>query len=113
MKTHQQPDLGAELFARLAESLLGEPGVERGSGFGAVAGLRVRRKIFAMLCRGELVVKLPSARVDELVASGTAARFDARLDGRLMKEWASVPVERREEWEGLAAEARDFVASIA
>ena len=40
-----------------------------GGGFGRSA-LRYRGKIFAMLVRGSLVVKLPAGRVTELVASG-------------------------------------------
>ncbi len=34
-----------------------------------------------MLCRGELVVKLPRARVDQLVLDGIATRFDAGATG--------------------------------
>ena len=52
----------------------------------------LRAMLYAMLVRGELVVKLPKARVDALVASGTARRFDAGR-ARPMKEWASVPVD--------------------
>jgi len=55
------------------------------------------------------VVKLPRQRVDELVAAGTAKRFDVRRDGRRMKEWASVPVRYGEHWPALAAEALRFV----
>ena len=63
-----------------------------------------------MLCRGELVVKLPESRVDALVEAGAAERFDARGDGRRMREWASVPADRSEEWRALAEEAHGFVA---
>jgi len=98
-----------ELFAQLRASLEEAPDVQPGTGFGAMPGLRVSNKIFAMLCRGELVVKLPRQRVDELVAAGTAERFDARRDGRRMKEWASVPVQYGEQWPALAAEALHFV----
>ena len=99
----------ADLFEQLASRLLDEPGVQPGTGFGAMPGLRARDKIFAMLCRGELVVKLPRHRVDQLVAEGTAARFDARRDGRLAKEWASIPPEHGHAWESLAVEALRFV----
>src|SRR5207247_2039163 len=56
----------------------------------ASVGLKVNEKIFAMLVRGDLVVKLPRARVDELVAARTGKRFDPRRDGRVMKEWLVV-----------------------
>ena len=100
----------ADLFAQLASRLLDEPRVQQGTGFGSVPGLRADKKIFAMLCRGELVVKLPRHRVDQLVADGTAERFDARRDGRLMKEWATIPPEHSHTWESLAIEALGFVS---
>src|SRR3954447_16615859 len=42
-----------------------------------------------MFPRGELVVKLPKARVDELVDAGAGRRFDPG-HGRVMKEWIVV-----------------------
>ena len=87
--------------------------MNQGTGFGLTPGLRVGTKIFAMLRRDELVVKLPKGRVDELVASGRGSRFDPRNDGRLMKEWVTVPVRHGAEWGGLADEARWFVGSAA
>jgi hypothetical protein len=58
-----------ERFADLVDDLVGGdiPAPSGGSGFGRGA-LRCNGKIFAMLARGRLVVKLPAARVDELVA---------------------------------------------
>jgi len=101
-----------EQFERIAAPLLGDPAVSRGTGFGANPGLRVNGKIFAMLGReGELVVKLPRARVDELVDSGVAARFDPRRDGRLMKEWATFPLALGRRWGALVEEALAFVGS--
>jgi thiamine biosynthesis lipoprotein ApbE len=55
-------------------------------------------------------VKLPKARVDQRIAEGTGGRFDPG-HGRLMKEWATVPLDRSEDWEGLADEALQFVGS--
>lgn len=52
-----------EWFASTAEHLAREPEVEEGSAFYS-PGLKVRGKIFAMLVKGELVVKLPAERVD-------------------------------------------------
>ena len=100
-----EPD---ERFERIAARHLAEPSVERGTGFGSSPGLKVGGKIFAMLVKEELVVKLPRTRVDELVASDTGARFDPG-HGRLMKEWASVPADGGEDWNALAAEAMKFV----
>ncbi len=47
--------------------------------------LSVNGKIFAMLVRGKLVVKLPKQRVDGLVAGRAATYFDPG-HGRLMKQ---------------------------
>ena len=76
-------------FAAIAERLLSEDGVTEGTGFGANAGLRVGGKIFAMLVRGELVVKLPAVRCVELVSSGIARPFE-RGQGRPLKAWITV-----------------------
>ncbi len=103
-----------ELFEQLAEGLLADPEVSRGTGFGSSPGFRVGSKIFAMLGgTGErLVVKLPRQRVEQLVAAGTGERFDPRHDGRLMKEWVTVPVQHRGDWEQLVSEALRFVRGV-
>jgi len=106
-------DPGSVAFRRLMQRLLQERGVHQGTGFGSNPGLRVGTKIFAMLARDGLVVRLPKARVDELVASGAGTRFDPRRDGRLMKEWVVVSVERRRLWGGLTDEALAFVRGVA
>jgi hypothetical protein len=71
-----------------------------GSGFGRGA-LRYQRKIFAMFVRGQLVLKLPGHRVDELVAGGHGVRFDANK-GTPMKEWLSLDQQSGLDWSALA-----------
>lgn len=80
-----------------------------GSGFGQTA-LRFQDKIFAMLVRGRLVVKLPAERVDALVADGDGERFDANRD-RPMREWFSLDPASDRPWLPLAREALDFARS--
>jgi hypothetical protein len=94
-------DLCAELADRAGVVLPGS-----GSGFGAGA-LKVGRSIFAMPYADALVVKLPAARVKELVESGVGAPFDGGK-GKPMKEWLTVV--DAGDWSRLAAEAYDFVA---
>jgi hypothetical protein len=96
-------------FERAAARFLRDPDVTRGTGFGSSPGLRVSGKIFAMLVGDALVVKLPSARVDQLVATGIAARFDAGK-GRPLRQWARVPPGSNVDWEQLTNEAQAFVA---
>jgi len=80
---------------------------ETRKGFGSGA-LKVRGKIFGMMTpAGSFVVKLPKARVDELVADGIGARFEPG-PGRVMKEWLVVESPSAD-WVQLAKEARVFV----
>lgn len=77
--------------------------------FGSSA-LKVNGKIFAMIVNEMLVVKIPSQRVDTLVASGDGERFDP-YKGRPMKEWLVLDPKSKLEWVALAKEAMEFVAS--
>jgi TfoX/Sxy family transcriptional regulator of competence genes len=100
-----------ERFERLVAAFAGRPGVavpgEHGRhGFGSSA-LTAGGSIFAMLSRGRLVVKLPRARVAELIASGQGAPFDAGK-GRPMKEWLVVAGDDQA-WKELSEEALSFV----
>lgn len=100
----------AERFGDLADALTGVAGVTppgEGSGFGKDA-LRYQRKIFAMLSRGRLVVKLPARRVVELVAAGEGEPFDAGK-GKPMREWLSLSPDSPLGWLQLATEALEFV----
>jgi hypothetical protein len=77
-----------------------------GGGFGRSA-LRYRGKIFAMLVRGGLVVKLPAERVADLVAAGHGVHFDANK-GTPMREWFAVDPDCPLTWSELATEALSF-----
>ena len=80
-----------------------------GRRFGSPA-LRRHGRIFAMLSGGCLVVKLPRARVDELVAAGHGVRFDAGK-GTPMKEWFTLRADSGLSWPDLAREALAFSGS--
>jgi hypothetical protein len=79
-----------------------------GKGFGSTGQLKVGGHIFAMLVRGKLVVKLPRARVDALVASGDGERFDAGK-GKPMAEWFALSPTSSRRWRALSEEAMAFV----
>ncbi len=96
-------------FEDVVDGLVGRPGVtppRGGSGFGRSA-LRWENKIFAMLVRGRLVLKLPADRVDALVRGGDGVRFDANK-GTPMKEWFSLDPDSGLGWLPLAQEALEF-----
>lgn len=103
-------------FAKVVEAFRASPGVTAPSDvpqskkFGSSHELRINNKIFAMLSKGRLVVKLPRQRVDALVGSGDGERFDPG-HGRLMKEWLAVLPTSEVEWLTLTGEAMEFVAS--
>jgi hypothetical protein len=96
-------------FESLVDELSRLDGVEPptpGRGFGSGA-LRFGGKIFAMCVDGELVVKLPAARVSALVADGAGVHFDANK-GKPMKEWFRLASTSTLDWSDLAREALAF-----
>ena len=97
----------SDAFAAVATDLLREPGVEEGTGFGKQPGLRVGGKIFAMLVRDALVVKLPAERSAAVIEAGGARSF--KIGKRQMREWVSVDPEGPHDWAALAREAHAFL----
>ena len=97
-----------ERFELLVDEFVKVDGVappSPGRGFGSSA-LRYRGKIFAMLVRGHLVVKLPKARVTALVEAGEGIHFDANK-GTPMKEWFTLDEPSGLDWSPLTQEALD------
>lgn len=72
--------------------------------------LCVNNKVFVMLSKGALVVKLSAARVSELIASGDGKAWDPG-HGKAMKEWVAIPATRSTSWIALARESRSFVGA--
>ena len=99
---------GEARFWDLAEPLLADEGVERSTMMGLPC-LRVHGAFFASCDRhtGDLLVKLPEARVDQLVAAGRAHSFAPA--GRRFREWAAIPSDRSRTWKRLLDEALVFV----
>ena len=98
-----------ERYEDLVAELLGAEGVSPprgGGGFGRSA-LRFQGRIFAMLVRGRLVVKLPAVRVGELIDAGDGVAFDANK-GTPMKEWLSLDPGSGQAWLPLTREALEF-----
>jgi hypothetical protein len=101
----------AELFSALCAEYSGVTGVSvpeagGGRGFGSNA-IKINNRIFAMLAGGRLVVKLPRARVTELIETGHAQPFDGGK-GAPMKEWVTLSGDEAE-CRALVVEAQAFV----
>jgi hypothetical protein len=99
-----------ERFWELAEEVLVRPGVTKSTMMGFPC-LRIDGKFFACCDRatGDLVVKLPEPRVDELLAADRAEPFAPA--GRRFREWATVPRRRSRTWRTLLDEALAFVST--
>ncbi len=95
-----------EGFARLPDGFASNAAVTSTKMFGSVA-LKAGGKVFAMLAGNQLVVKLPKARVDQLIQTGVGHRFDPG-HWKVMKEWVSVS-SGPADWRALAEEAFRFV----
>jgi hypothetical protein len=75
-----------ELFASVSSRMLADDRrVEQGPIMRST-GLKLRGRFFAFARHGELVVKLPAARVRELVESGEGGAFVGSRE-RVMREW--------------------------
>ena len=105
----QTPSAPEQRYLALVDAFSDATGVTyaQQKGFGDRT-MKVNGKIFAMLVRGQLVVKLPKARVIALVLSGEGQAFDANK-GKPMKEWFRLAEDSGLNWLALSQEALDFV----
>lgn len=105
----------AEQFAALVETMLARSEATYGDdesrgarqSFGSTS-LKANGKIFAMLVKDRLVVKLPAKRVNELIEQGAGERFDPG-HGRPQKEWLSLSSAELNNWLARAIESEAFV----
>jgi hypothetical protein len=74
--------------------------------------LRVDAKFFACVERttGNLIVKLPAERVNEMVRTGTGLPFAP--NGRVFTEWVACPAPAPELWIDLLNEAKRYVDGV-
>lgn len=97
-----------DLYDRITARWLERPGITTKKMFASIGLAAANGKVFAMLCRDELVVKIPAHRVDQLEAEGAGTRFHSGPN-RPMREWATVAAPDPAMWEALVDEAHDFV----
>ena len=99
-----------ELYDELTDDLLYDPTVGRSTMMGFPCVRRAGRFFASFDARAEaMVVKLPRERVAELVESGVGDPFAP--NGRVFREWVSLPEADRDRWRRILAEALDFASS--
>jgi hypothetical protein len=98
-------------LAKLMSAVADRPEVTIGRALNNL-GLMTGGKLFAFIKDGDLVLKLPAARIDALIESHDARRFE-RGQGTPMREWIVMPTQASGDWPGLVREACDFVAGRA
>lgn len=103
------PSASDVLFAPIIEAFRHNGEVSLTRMFGST-GLKVSGKVFAMMVKGDLVVKLPKERVEALINAKLGEYFDPG-HGRLMKEWVALKPKAKTQWLKLAKEAQRFVDS--
>jgi hypothetical protein len=64
----------------------------------------VGKKMFAMFFKGDLLLTLPPARVEELIAAGRGLAYDPGT-GKAMKNRVLIPAAKKRSWIGLCEEA--------
>jgi hypothetical protein len=104
------PQTDHDVFWELIEEFqMEDPRVEEGTIMGGRCA-RVAGEFLGLVdFKGSgLVVKLPRARVDELIDQGVGQPFAPA--GKVFKEWVSVPKRDRRKWRSLLREGIAFVA---
>jgi hypothetical protein len=99
-------------FWALADDLIAEGKVEEGTMMGHHCLRATRGGGFVATVErssGDLVAKLPRARVEELIESGIGAPFAPA--GKVFREWVAIPAEHLDRWEEFVTESIDFVST--
>lgn len=102
-----------EIYSQVARCVLARhPGDEEGRMLSA-PGLKTGGKVYAFAgSDGDAIVKLPAARVAELIGSGQGRPCSPR-PGRPMREWVHVPATDAETCLAYVLQARAFVSGSA
>ncbi len=98
-----------ELYGTVVDTMLQNPDVTQSQKRGFGSGLRVGGKVFAMLVKSKLAVKLPPNSIEELLAKGEGELYES--GGRPTKDWIVVESNSQERWLSLAQEAMEYVAA--
>ena len=100
-----------DTYWKLVEEFRDDPAVEESTMMGHDC-LRINGDFFGMIDgRGQLIVKVPAGRVDEIVGDGLGENVAPA--GRVFREWVAIPAANEDLWQELLLEARDFVGNSA
>ena len=107
---HSGGDAARDLYDELTDDLLYDPAIGRATMMGYPC-VRLAGRFLASYDdkSGHLVVKLPRARVAELVDAGTGAPFAPA--GKTFREWVAISTPDRALWTKLLSEAVTFARS--
>lgn len=102
--------LSSERYGHIEARALQRPDVTRSTMMGLPC-LRLSGRFFASLDRrtGDLVVKLPAARIAELLEQGVGSPFAP--SGRVFREWVSIHPRHAALWTNLVDEAMEFATN--
>ncbi len=102
-------DVDDALFWDVAQPLMAAGRAEEGELMRSRC-IRVGKEFLAMpeYRTGDLVVKLPRERVDELIDAGTGLAFAPAK--KVFREWVQVPERDEALWSALLAEGFEFVS---
>jgi hypothetical protein len=93
--------------------VLGMPGVKGGKAFGYPA-YKVNGKVFAFVGESGIAIKLPEARVNELLDIDPSVKPFEVSDGSIWREWAFIERETSSDYRQditLLEESAEYVAS--
>ena len=74
--------------------------------------LKIKGKAFASFFNKMMVFKLAGEEHQNALSLDGSELFDPSGKGRAMKEWVQVPYHYKEQWEGFAQSAMQYVSEI-
>lgn len=83
------------------EIVLMMPGIKGGKAFGYPA-YKVNGKVFAFVCGDGIALKLPEARVHEILKTDDATKPFQPVEGTYWREWISIAPENPDSYNGYA-----------
>jgi len=95
----------SDVYADVKAHFSKDPEVEVLKGRGA-QGIKREGKLFVMFMKGDLIVKLPEHRVNEIIDIGDGVSFDPGT-GKPMKNRVLIPARKRDMWIKYSIEAKN------